>query len=67
MIPPEMNIIVIRSKRALNVMEQLEAAGWLVSLLRRYDALRVVVHHHHDKQHLTAFVRKLVEIEASIA
>jgi tyrosine decarboxylase/aspartate 1-decarboxylase len=67
MIPPEMNIVTIKSKRALEVTEQLEAAGWLVSLLRRYDALRVVVHHHHDKEHLTAFVEKLAEIEASLA
>lgn len=63
---PDMNIVAIKSKNAKVMCEALEKRGWVVSLSRRYEAIRVVIHNHTTQQSLNDFVLNLAEIERSL-
>lgn len=63
---PDLNIVTINSKSPYAVMNELENRRWLVSLSRRCNSLRVVVHKHTQKEELCEFVKALYNIENSI-
>lgn len=66
LIPPDLNIVAVKSKNPRKAMQQLEKKGWLVSLSRRYNVLRIVVHHHLTKRHLLKFVELLSGVEKDL-
>lgn len=66
LIPPDLNIIAIKSKNPAKAARILKEKRWMVSLSKRYNALRVVIHHHLQKAHLSSFVKELYEIEKSL-
>lgn len=63
---PDLNIIMIQSRNPLVMMEQLEKNGWIASVSRRYDALRVVVHHHNSEERLMEFSETVSQLERTI-
>jgi len=66
LIPPDLNIVIIKSKNPKKAMRMLEDRRWLVSMSKRNNALRAVVHHHLQKEHLRAFAEELSAIERSL-
>jgi tyrosine decarboxylase/tyrosine decarboxylase/aspartate 1-decarboxylase len=64
--PPDLNIVLIRSRDPLKVFKRLEKRRILVSLSRRYSSIRLVVHNHVEKTHLSDFVREFAAIEPKL-
>ena len=60
---PDLNIVMIKSKNAIEVMNEFEKMGWYVSVSKRCNALRIVVHQHNSIKELKEFVELLYEIE----
>nr|VFJ46078.1 MAG: tyrosine decarboxylase/tyrosine decarboxylase / aspartate 1-decarboxylase [Candidatus Kentron sp. DK] len=64
LIPPQLSIVAVRCKNPASVLARLEAHGWIASLSKRQQALRIVVHHHLQHRHLSRFVSALTELAA---
>lgn len=62
----DLNIVMIQSKDSLKLMNILEKEGWIVSVSKRYDAVRAVVHRHNSKEKLIEFAKVVSEIESTI-
>lgn len=64
---PDLAILAVKCENALQVLEDLESKGWIVSLSKRYNAIRIVIHHHLTREHLLDFVQVFSSIAERIA
>ncbi len=60
---PQLNIVAFRSANAKLLVDKLRSRGWYVSYIPRLDCIRVVLMPHSTKQHVTAFLACLKELE----
>jgi len=58
-IEPELTIVAIKMQNPLNVLQQLESSGWITSLSKRNDALRIVIHKHTTIEHIDGLLAQL--------
>nr|VFK25658.1 MAG: tyrosine decarboxylase/tyrosine decarboxylase / aspartate 1-decarboxylase [Candidatus Kentron sp. MB]VFK29640.1 MAG: tyrosine decarboxylase/tyrosine decarboxylase / aspartate 1-decarboxylase [Candidatus Kentron sp. MB]VFK74850.1 MAG: tyrosine decarboxylase/tyrosine decarboxylase / aspartate 1-decarboxylase [Candidatus Kentron sp. MB] len=64
LIPPQLSIVAVCCKDPMSMLARLEARGWITSLSKRQQALRIVIHHHLKHEHLCRFVSVLTELAA---
>ena len=64
---PDLGTVAIQCENTLQVLEKLENQGWIVSLSKRYNAIRIVVHHHLTRDHLLNFVETFSSVAEHIA
>jgi len=63
---PELLIVAFASKSPASVVRMLEERGWLVSISARFEAVRVVLHNHITKEHISALLDDWASIEESL-
>lgn len=63
LIKPDLNIVAVKSRNSKKVLQRLEERKWLVSLSKRNNSLRIVIHHHLQKEYLRDFVKELYLVE----
>jgi tyrosine decarboxylase/aspartate 1-decarboxylase len=62
-VKPTLNVIAFRGENTRGLAENLWQRGWFVSYVPRYDCVRIVVMPHVKRQHVTAFLKDLSNIE----
>lgn len=59
----DLNIILIKSSHPEETMRALERCGWYVSVSKRYQAIRIVLHCHNTLEELKEFADILEQLE----
>lgn len=59
LVEPELTIVAPKMRDARHVLHYLEGKGWITSLSRRNDALRIVIHNHITNEHIDALLEQL--------
>ena len=62
-VEPTLNLVTFRGDNTKGLAEKLWRRGWFVSYVPRYECIRIVVMPHVKKQHITAFLSELGQIE----
>lgn len=62
----DLNIIMVKSKNPIKIVGLLEKEGWLASVSRRYNAVRIVVHRHNSEERLKEFAETFMRLESTL-
>lgn len=62
----DLNIIMVKSKDPVKIMGKLEKEGWLTSVSKRYNAVRIVVHRHNSEERLKEFAETFMRLENTL-
>ena len=62
----DLNIIMVKSKDPVKIMGLLEKEGWLASVSKRYNAVRIVVHRHNSEDRLKEFAETFMRLENTL-
>jgi tyrosine decarboxylase/aspartate 1-decarboxylase len=62
LVEPTLNILAFQSRNTKGLSESLQAKGWFVSYVPRYDCIRLVVMPHVKSKHIKQLLRDIFEI-----
>lgn len=66
LVEPTLNILAFHAKKTKLLAEKLQASGWFVSYVPRYDCIRLVVMPHIKRRHALSFLEDLSKIMNSV-
>lgn len=61
--PPELLIVAVNSRNPARLLQSLEEREWLVSVSKRFPAIRIVIQHHLTRRHLARLLDEWCALE----